>query len=111
LAPTLIATSPAGAEKWTKLEKRGVEAEVHVETKPLQLCSLLLSFLMKMIMMILFLKQNDRIREVRIADYIFTISTKYRSTMQAIWRAISFHIQLPIFELNLHVKSTLSHIG
>jgi len=105
LAPTLIATSPAGAEKWAKLEKREVEVEVHVETKPLQLCSLLLLFLMMMIMMISFLKQNDRIRELRIADYIFTISSKYRITMQAIWRAISFHIQLPISGLNLHVKT------
>jgi hypothetical protein len=60
LAPTLIATSPAGAEKWAKLEKREVETEVYVETKPMRLCSLLLSLslllLMMLIMMILFLK-------------------------------------------------------
>ena len=38
LVPTIIATSPADAAKWTKLEKREVEAEVYVETKPMQLC-------------------------------------------------------------------------
>ena len=71
---------------------------------------IVVAVLMMMIMMILFLKQNDRIREVRIAAYIFTIGAKYRSKMQSIWRAISFHIQLPIFALNLHVKNTLSHL-
>jgi hypothetical protein len=70
-----------------EVEKREVEAEVYVETKPIQLCSLLLLSLlvmMMLIMMILFLKHNERVLEVGIAAYIFTISTKHSSTIQAI---------------------------
>jgi len=117
LAPTLNAMSPVDVAKWTKLEKREVEAEAYVERKPMQLCSLLLSLLllllvmmMMLIMLILLLKHIERVLKVGIAVYIFTISTKYRNKIQAIWRAILLLVQLPIFGLNLHFKNTLSQL-
>jgi hypothetical protein len=87
-----------------------VEAEVYVETKPMHLCSLLLLsllllFLTMLIMMVLFMEHDERVLELGIAAYIFTVITKHGSTIQAIWRGILLLIQRPIFELNLHVTT------
>ena len=104
-------TSPVGAAKWAKFEKSEVEAEVYFETKPMQLCSssssllLLLLLMMMLNMMVLFLKQNERFLEVRIAAYIFTIGTKYRSKIQAIWRDILLLIQLANLDLIYMLKA------